>query len=280
LDAERNLVERLRRGEPEAFDTVYEMEKAAIYGFVLRLSRDAHVAADLFQNVWLKLAQHAPQLREDSNLRAWLLTVARREFLSFRRAQVLDLSRLLTLGIEVEEPTPPEDVDLSALAAALDRLADADREVLLLSASGLDAAAVAQAFGISAVAVRQRLARARRRLAGRAARRARAPAAGHSQRSSLMDRELADLNRLLVGAPPPELDALVRERMHGALARARRDGVYPASVDDARRGSSSRSEAPIAIPLPERCLYAASLVVYGVQAAGVLARMVWRSFAG
>jgi RNA polymerase sigma-70 factor (ECF subfamily) len=163
-DAERNLVERLRRGEPEAFDAVYDAEKAALYGFLLRLCRDAHVAADLYQNVWLKLAQHAHQLREDSNLRAWLLTVARREFLSFRRAQVLDLTRLLTLGIEPEVQSSPPDADLSALAAALDRLADADREVLLLSASGLEAAEVAHSLGISAVAVRQRLARARRRL--------------------------------------------------------------------------------------------------------------------
>jgi RNA polymerase sigma factor (sigma-70 family) len=162
---ERELVEKLRRGEPEAFDAVYEAEKAGLYGFLLRLCRDSHVAADLFQNVWMKLARHAHQLREDSNLRAWLLTVARREFLSFRRAQVLDLSRLLTLGTESEaESAPPDDADLSALAAALDRLADADREVLLLSASGLDAAEVAQSLGISAVAVRQRLARARRRL--------------------------------------------------------------------------------------------------------------------
>jgi RNA polymerase sigma-70 factor (ECF subfamily) len=113
----------------------------------------------------MKLARHAHLLREDSNLRAWLLTVARREFLSFRRAQVLDLSRLLTFGIEPEaESAPPGDADLAALATALDRLADADREVLLLSASGLDAAGVAQSLGVSAVAVRQRLARARRRL--------------------------------------------------------------------------------------------------------------------
>jgi RNA polymerase sigma-70 factor, ECF subfamily len=164
--SERDLVERLRRGEPEAFDQVYQAEKAVLYGFLLRLCRDAHVAADLFQNVWLKLAQNAPLLREDSNVRAWLLTVARREFLSFRRAQALDLSRLLTLGIERDrERASGDDAELQALGAALDRLTDADRELLLLSAtSGLDAAGVAQTLGISPVALRQRLGRARRRL--------------------------------------------------------------------------------------------------------------------
>jgi RNA polymerase sigma factor (sigma-70 family) len=165
--SERELVERLRRGEPEAFERVYEAERAAVYGFLLRLSRDASVAADLFQNVWLKLARHAPQLREDSNLRAWLLTVARHEFSSFRRAQALDLSRLLLLGLEprAEVAGSPDDDGGRLLAAALDRLVDADREVLLLSALGdLDPEALALALGISGDALRQRLARARRRL--------------------------------------------------------------------------------------------------------------------
>jgi RNA polymerase sigma-70 factor (ECF subfamily) len=160
------LVERLRRAEPGAFEQLYEAEKATVYGFLLRLSRDAHVAADLFQNVWLKLAQNATLLREDSNVRGWLLTVARREFLSFRRAQALDLSRLLTLGLAcADDCSSVDDAELSALGAAFDRLGDADRELLLLSAgSSLDSDAVGQALGISAPALRQRLARARRRL--------------------------------------------------------------------------------------------------------------------
>jgi RNA polymerase sigma factor (sigma-70 family) len=164
---ERELVERLRRGEPEAFERVYEAERAAVYGFLLRLTRDASVAADLFQNVWLKLARHASTLREDSNLRAWLLTVARHEFSSFRRAQALDLSRLLLLGLAppAEAAGCPDDDNGRRLTMALDRLVDADREVLLLNAIGeLDSEALALALGISGDALRQRLARARRRL--------------------------------------------------------------------------------------------------------------------
>ena len=124
------------------------------------------MAADLFQNVWLKLARHAPHLRADSNLRGWLLTVARREYISFRRAQALDLSRVLLLGL-APDPSAASAADAEGreLLEALHRLSDADREVLLLCAeSSLDAAARAAALGISEVAVRQRLARARRRL--------------------------------------------------------------------------------------------------------------------
>ena len=165
-----SLIEGLRRADPLAFETLYEREKASLYGFLLRLARDPHVAADLFQNVWLKLAKHAARLRDDSNLRAWLFTVARREYLSYRRAQALDLSRVLALGIEPqpEDDSVERDTRRLAFATALGKLGDADREVLLLSGiDGLDAEAGAEVLGISDVAFRQRLVRARRRLAER-----------------------------------------------------------------------------------------------------------------
>ena len=162
-----SLIEGLRRADPLAFETLYEREKGALYGFLLRLARDPHVAADLFQNVWLKLARHSARLRDDSDLRAWLYTVARREFLSFRRAQALDLSRVLVLGIPSEAESSAEgDLGLVALGTAFAQLGDADREVILLAvADGLEAEAAASVLGISAAAFRQRLARARRRLA-------------------------------------------------------------------------------------------------------------------
>ena len=176
-----SLIEGLRRAEPLAFETLYEREKAALYGFLLRLARDPQVAADLFQNVWLKLARHAARLRSDSNLRAWLFTVARREYLSFRRAQALDLSRVLALGLEPREPDEGIESDSRrlAFAAALGKLADSDREVLLLAGvQGLEAEAAAQVLGISDVAFRQRLARARRRLGERLCELEDAPASG------------------------------------------------------------------------------------------------------
>jgi RNA polymerase sigma factor (sigma-70 family) len=164
--SDEDLIERLRRGDESAFAQVYQAEKATVYGYLLRLGRDPNVAADLFQNVWLKLARHAPRLSADSHLRAWLITVARREYISFRRAQALDLSRVLVLGLAQEaSPASAPDAGGQALLEALHRLSDADREVLLLAAdSELDAGDRASALGISEVALRQRLARARRRL--------------------------------------------------------------------------------------------------------------------
>ena len=162
----RALIGELRAGSKAAFDRVYHAEKSIVYGFLLRLAADPHVAADLFQNVWLKLARHSARLRPDTNIRAWLMTVARNEHVSHRRAQLVDLSRLLTIGREPPDPTPHTPPGLSDCATALAALSDSDREVLLAtSVDGLSNERAAAVLGISEPALRQRLSRARKRLA-------------------------------------------------------------------------------------------------------------------
>lgn len=172
---DRATIDALRAGSREAFSKIYAAERDVLYSFLVRLCRDRHLAADLFQNTWLKLARSARSLREDTDVRAWLFTVARNEFRSHRRAQTLDLSRFLALDREhssfLETAGSCESATrLEALEAALGQLSDADRELLLLvGADGLDPRQAAQALDISYEALRQRLSRARQRLADRLA---------------------------------------------------------------------------------------------------------------
>lgn len=164
-DPDERLLAELMAGSPAAFEQVYVAEKSRLYGFLVRLAGDQNVAADLFQNVWLKLVKHCGTLRPDTNLRAWLFTVARHELASYRRAQALDLSRLLTLDRKEPALAPDPAPHLSDLAAALSKLSERDREVLLLtSVEGLTPEQGAQALGCAPAALRQRLARARQRL--------------------------------------------------------------------------------------------------------------------
>lgn len=158
------LLEQLKAGSVAAFEAVYARERGVVYACLVRLAGDTNAAADLFQNVWLKLARHAARLRADTSLRAWLLTVARHEYISYRRAQALDLSRLLALD-RPAATLEPSDPRLSELAAALATVSDGDRALLLLtSVEGLDAEQAASVLGVSVTALRKRLSRARRRL--------------------------------------------------------------------------------------------------------------------
>jgi RNA polymerase sigma-70 factor (ECF subfamily) len=157
-----------------AFQTAYAAHRRVVFGFLLRLAGDADTASDLLQNVWIKLSRHRQRLRPDTELRAWLCTVARHEYVSYRRAQLVDLSRVLALGREPAHEATEHDPRLVDVNAALHRLPDADREVLLsTSVDGLSLRQAAGVLGISEPALRQRLVRARRRLEAALEKRAR-----------------------------------------------------------------------------------------------------------
>ena len=168
-DLELALVERLRHGDPEAFDVVYEAHRARIYGFLVRLSRHRDVADDLLEETWLRLVSKAGTLRPDTRLAPWLLTVARNLYWSHCRSQRVDEEGRGSIGLwpaVPAEPSPYDTVVGHQLANRLERAIAAlplrHREALLLVATeGLTPAEAAEACGITPEALRQRLARAR-----------------------------------------------------------------------------------------------------------------------
>ena len=191
MDAdEALLVERLRGGDGRALADVYARYHERIWSFLLRLSGRRHLAEDLFQETWLAVARGAGRLRDDTDLRAWLFTVARNRHRSHRRWAALDIARLLALGSGPAEHALAPDQDAEARAAvaraeaAFAQLSDAHREVLLLVVGeGLDATQTGAVLGLSPEAVRQRLRRARTGLAHAAAQ-GEARSAGRRRRSA------------------------------------------------------------------------------------------------
>jgi RNA polymerase sigma-70 factor (ECF subfamily) len=161
----------LRHGDTAAFDRVYATYHTRLFAFLLRLSRRRDVAEDLTQETWLKLARAAPSLPADTKLAPLLFTIARNAFVSHRRWAMLDLSRVVVLGLELvsDEPLPDEEHEHARAVALLERALAAvplaSREVLLLvGVEGLDREEAARVVGISYDALRQRLHRARTEL--------------------------------------------------------------------------------------------------------------------
>lgn len=174
-DLELQLVARLRAGDTAAFDAVYAAYNRRLFTFLARLSSSRDVAEDLLEETWLRLVGQAHRLRPDTRLGPWLFTVARNLYLSYRRSRALeDVHRS-----ETEEPWPavhfqsPFEATAATeferhLEAALARLPFTYREVLLLvGVEGLRPADAAVVCGVSPVALRQRLSRARAMLAQR-----------------------------------------------------------------------------------------------------------------
>lgn len=163
--ADQRAVALLRRREPGGFDLAYATYAARLHAFVLRLSGRREVADDVLQHTFLRLAERGPELRADSDLRAWLFTVARNAYIGQLRSSVAyesdDALESLT--------APSQDVEarllLGDVEEALAHLRPQDRELLLLvSVAEMEPLQVAALIDVEPAAVRQRLARARSRL--------------------------------------------------------------------------------------------------------------------
>ena len=133
------VVAGLRRGETAAFDIAYERYRARVFGFLFRMSRNRTVAEDLLQETWVRLAKSATRLSPETNLKAWLFTVARNLYRRHSRWSALNAERIEEFGsIEsLSVPrTPVESASAREAALAVERaisgLAPKYREVILL----------------------------------------------------------------------------------------------------------------------------------------------------
>ena len=143
--SDSGLIAAFKAGDVEALGLLMERHKAAVYGYLLRLTGRPDAADDLFQEVFLKLVKNPSAYGEKDKLKAWLFTVARNAALDyFRREEVRSEVQLEGDG---ERPGPadfaaspgpgPEEAALNKalgekLDAALALLSPDQREVFYL----------------------------------------------------------------------------------------------------------------------------------------------------
>jgi RNA polymerase sigma-70 factor (ECF subfamily) len=168
----------------KSLDAVYARYHRRLFAFLYRTAGAREPAEDLFQESWLRIARGWTTLPADADLEAWLFTVARNVFVSRYRARLVERRALDRLAqVPGAAPSPPDRLvesshQIDALGAAFTSLSHDDRAILwLVAVEDMEQAQVAQVLDLSYSALRQRLARARSRLAAALAEidRARAP---------------------------------------------------------------------------------------------------------
>jgi len=172
-ETELALVGGVRAGDEAAFDAIFAAFNPRLFGFLARLTGRREVAEDLLEETWLRFVRHADRLDADTQLGAWLFAVARNLHVSHCRTRSVEAAVAGGLSLwparAVETPfdaTARNEFEqriergLAALSAPL-------REALLLVAiEGMSASEAALVCGTTAVAIRQRVRRARGLLAG------------------------------------------------------------------------------------------------------------------
>jgi RNA polymerase sigma-70 factor (ECF subfamily) len=70
------LVERLQKGDVEAFDLIYDKYSRHLYAFGLKYLRSAEEAEELVQSVFLKIWENYITLDKESSFKSYLFTIA------------------------------------------------------------------------------------------------------------------------------------------------------------------------------------------------------------
>lgn len=150
-------------------EAVFAKHQNEIYAYLLRMMRDPEVAADMTQDAFIKAYKSYASLEKPENARAWLYQIAHRVALDeIRRRKII---RFMPWTGESHGSAPSAehlvmDARLSGdLQRALARIPERQRAALLLAElHDLTGVELAAALGVSHVAARALLTRARESL--------------------------------------------------------------------------------------------------------------------
>ena len=156
------------------FRRLYEAHRAAVHAYFTGRTGDPQSAADLMQDVFLRVWQHLEKLADmpEDQQRAWIFTVARNLSIDTHRHRHTQAGSEQALA---REPTRPQQSATTAVIAAeriavvgeaIRRLPEPQRVTLTMAAAGgMTSAELATALGVPAGMVRYRLFLARRAVA-------------------------------------------------------------------------------------------------------------------
>lgn len=158
------------RDEAASFvETLFAKHEREIFAYLLRMMRDPEVAADMTQDAFIKAYKNYDTLEKPENARAWLYQIAHRVALDeIRRRKIV---RFFPWTGESRGAAPSAehlvmDANLSGdMQRALSKMPERQRAALLLAeVHDLTGVELAAALGVSHVAARALLTRARESL--------------------------------------------------------------------------------------------------------------------
>ncbi len=147
------------------FDDLFQRLYPSLYRYLHRLTGDADVAEDIAQEAFVRLLR---QPLPEAEVRPWLFTVAMnlvrdRARKSERRHRLLSGAPPLVTGTALPDDQVEQNERIQAVRAALGKLPDRDRQLLLMREEGFKYEEIAGVIGVAPASVGTLIARALRR---------------------------------------------------------------------------------------------------------------------
>ncbi|MFO1311006.1 MAG: RNA polymerase sigma factor [Burkholderiales bacterium] len=173
-DSDEALMLAYGAGDAGAFDQLYARHKGGVYRYLLRHCKNAGVADELFQDVWMNAIRVRASYAPTAKFSTWIYTLAHNRLVDHWRAtghvKLASIdddddgeSRSLVESIPAAAHDGPEARALSGelgaqLRAALESLPDEQRNAFLLQyEGGLSLAEIAEITGVGTETVKSRL---------------------------------------------------------------------------------------------------------------------------
>lgn len=159
-------------GEAAAFDLLYGRHKGGLYRYMFRQLSNAATTEELFQEIWIKVIQAAPNYQPTAKFSTWLYRIAHNRIIDFYRSQS---RRPEWLTDEVPEVATDEDSSVETildqafikekLLEALTKLPFEQREAFVLREDGgFSVEMIAEITGVNPETAKSRLRYAMRKL--------------------------------------------------------------------------------------------------------------------
>ena len=150
------LVERLQKGEVEAFDSIYNKYSGRLYAFGLKYLRSKVEAEELVQSVFLKVWENYRNLKKESSFKSYLFTIAYNEICnlfrkrSYRQKFINDtLYENTQASYEIETSIECQSV-LDQVQQIVDKLPEKQKIIFLKSRhEGKSTKEIAEEIGLS-----------------------------------------------------------------------------------------------------------------------------------
>lgn len=165
---ERELLDRLRRGDNAAFEAIFRQWYAPLVATTAALLRDRGPAEEVVQDVLLELWRRRETLTFEQSVRAYLFQAARNRALNYLRRERVETRGEPTIAATMPTPEPADSEVREAevrvaIEAAIAGLPDRCREVFELSRiQGLKYSEIATELGISVKTVEAQMGKALR----------------------------------------------------------------------------------------------------------------------
>jgi RNA polymerase sigma-70 factor (ECF subfamily) len=137
--ADSELVERLQKGDVEAFDLIYEKYAGKLYAFGLKYIRSTAESEELVQSIFLKLWENYKNLNKELSFKSYLFTIAYNDICKlFRKRNYLQEFINETIYENSQSSSETEDrIDhqsvLERIRLIVDKLPERQKSIFLKS---------------------------------------------------------------------------------------------------------------------------------------------------